>query len=184
MGLTYDYMFKKYFSLAAEINYNQRGFTSDILITDNAANPTIKKRAAKLYYDYVALPLKAGFDFGNLFYSSADKSKRFYGFVNIGVIPSLLVNAKTTGPAINDNGQSSATITYDVADRVTKFDVAGLAEIEAGYILKNGFRLFTSFAYQHGFTTITNEEYFEDSKIQHRWGTMAIGLKFNLTGER
>jgi len=170
-GLTYEYLLKKHFSIGADLLYNQRGFTNNNVFTDNLGNPTAEKHIIKFNYEYVSLPIKTGFNIGN----------KFYGFTNIGVIPSLLINAKTTTPTLNTDGNVTGNETFDVTSRVTKFDFAGLAEIGAGYKFKNRYWLFTSFAYQHSFTSITNSEYFANSKIRHNGMALTIGLKCALT---
>lgn len=172
-GLTYEYLFKKHFSVGADFIYNQRGFTNDIIFTDDFGNPTGEKYTTKFNYDYVSLPIKTGFNIGN----------KLFGFTNIGVIPSLLVNAKSIFPTFNADGKLSGNETFDVTNRVSKFDFAGIAEIGAGYKFKNRFWFFTSFAYQYSFTTITNSEYFSNSKIRHNGITLSIGLKCALTKE-
>lgn len=145
---------------------------NDIVFTDFLGNPTGEKYTTKFNYDYVSLPIKTGLNFGN----------KFFGFANIGVIPSLLVNAKTITLTINADGRVTGNETVDVTSRVTKFDLAGLAEIGGGYKIKSRYWLFTSFAYQYSLTTITNSEYFADSK-RHNGMTLIIGLKCALTKE-
>ena len=172
-GLTYEYLFKKHFSVGADLIYNQRGFTNDIVFTDNLGNPTGEKYTTKFNYDYVSLPIKTGFNIGN----------KFYGFTNIGVIPSLLVDAKTVSPTFNTDGKVTGNETFDVTNRVSKFDLAGLIEIGGGYKFKGRYWLFTSFSYQHSFTTITNSDYFANSKIRHNGMALTIGLKCALTKE-
>ena len=154
-GLTYEFLIKKHFSIGADLIYNQRGFTNDIVFTDNLGNPTGEKYTTKFNYDYVSLPIKTGFKIGN----------KIFGFTNIGVIPSLLVDAKTILPTFNTDGNVTGNETFDVTSRVTKFDFASLAEIGGGYKCKDRYWLFTSFAYQYSFTTITNSEYFASRDV-------------------
>jgi len=172
-GLTYEYLFKEHFSVGADLIYNQRGFTNDIIFTDDLGNPTGEKYVTRYDYDYVSLPLNIGFNIGN----------KFYGFTNIGVIPSLLADAKTTSPTFNTDREFTGNETFDFTSQVTKFDLAGFAEIGGGYKFKNRFWLFTSFSYQYSFTTITNSEYFANSKVRHNGMTLKIGLKYALTKE-
>jgi hypothetical protein len=172
-GMTYEYLFKKHFCIGADLIYNQRGFTNDIVFTDNLGNPTGEKHTTKFNYDYVSLPIKTGFNIGN----------KLYGFTNIGVIPSLLVDAKTTTPTFDTNGKLTGNETFDMTNRVSKFDLAGLIEIGGGYKFKERYWLFTSFSYQHSFTTITNSDYFTNSKIRHNGMALIIGLKCALTKE-
>lgn len=172
-GLTYEFLIKKHFSIGADLIYNQRGFTNDLIFTDNLGNPTGEKYTTKFNYDYVSLPIKTGFNIGT----------NLYGFTNIGLIPSLLVDAKTTTPTFDTDAKFTGNETFDVTNRVSKFDFAGLVEIGGGYKFKGRYWLFTSFSYQHSFTTITNSEYFANSKIRHNGMTLTIGLKCALTKE-
>ena len=172
-GLTYEFLFKKHFSIGADLIYNQRGFTNDLVFTDNLGNPTGEKYTSKFNYDYISLPIKTGFNIGT----------KLYGFTNIGVIPSLLVNAKTITPTFDTDAKFTGNETFDVTNRVSKFDFAGLVEIGGGYKFKGRYWLFTSFSYQHSFTTITNSEYFANSKIRHNGMALTIGLKCALIKE-
>jgi len=172
-GLTYEFLFKKHFSIGADLIYNQRGFTNDLVFTDNLGNPTGEKYTSKFNYDYISLPIKTGFNIGT----------KLYGFTNIGVIPSLLVDAKTITPTFDSDAKFTGNETFDVTNRVSKFDFAGLVEIGGGYKFKGRYWLFTSFSYQHSFTTITNSEYFANSKIRHNGMALTIGLKCALTKE-
>lgn len=64
VGLTYDYTFKKYFSAGADIIYNQRGFSLDWPLVDNQGNYIGRDMTYNYNYDYITLPLKAGFNYG------------------------------------------------------------------------------------------------------------------------
>jgi hypothetical protein len=172
-GLTYEFLFKNHYSIGADLIYNQRGFTNDLVFTDNLGNPTGEKYTTTFNYDYVSLPIKTGFNIGT----------KLYGFTNIGLIPSLLVDAKTTTPTFDTDAKFTGNETFDVTNRVSKFDFAGLVEIGGGYKFKERYWLFTSFSYQHSFTTITNSEYFANSKIRHNGMALTIGLKCALTKE-
>ncbi len=172
-GLIYEFLFNKHFSIGADFIYNQRGFTNDIVFTDNLGNPTGEKYTTKFNYDYISLPIKTGFNIGT----------KLYGFTNIGVIPSLLVDAKITTPTFGTDKKFTGNETIDHTNLVSKFDFAGLIEIGGGYKFNERYWLFTSFSYQHSFTTITNSDYFANSKRRHNGINLSIGLKFAVTKE-
>ena len=91
----------------------------------------------------------------------------------------MLINAETIIPTFeNIDGE-----TFDVTDKVKKIDFGGLIEIGGSYKFKERFLLFTSFAYQQSFTTITNEDYFSNGKAKHYGMTLSIGLKYALKKE-
>jgi len=172
-GLTYNYLVKKHFSVGTELIFNQRGFTNDIVFSDNLGNPSGEKHTTRFNYDYVSLPLKTGFNIGT----------NLYGFANVGVIPSLLLDAKTITPSFDTEGKFTGNETFDVTNKVSKFDFAGQVEIGGGYKFKGRYWLFTSLSYQQSFTTITNSDYFANSKIKHYGTVLTVGLKYSLTKE-
>ena len=167
VGLSYDYIFKKNFIVGADILYNQRGFTTDIIFTDEHGNLTGQKATMNYNYDYLTIPLKVGYHYG----------KSFYCFVNIGLTPAILMDAQTIIPKIKFLPSEK----HDVTDRVNKFDIGGIIEIGVGYKFIDRFWLYSSFSYQNSFTTITNSDYFANSKIRHNGMTISIGLKYALT---
>ena len=165
--MTYEYQLKKHFTIGVDLLYSQKGFTNDIIFTDENGNPIGEKGRSDFNYDYLSFPLKGGFIIGN----------RISGFVNLGIVPSFLIDAKTIVPTFDGNE------TFDVTDIVTKFDFGGLIEIGGNCKFNHRLFLFTSFTYQHSFTTLTNSDYFADDKIKLYGMTLSIGLKYALKKE-
>ena len=169
-GLTYQYILNERFNLGTDLLYFQRGFTNDIVFTDEFGNPTGESATSRFNYDYLSVPLKGGIVIGN----------KFSGFANLGIVPSLLVDATTITPAIE--GVQEETV-YNVTDRVTKFDLGGLVEIGANYKITPDFLLSATFGYQHSFTSITNDDYFRISEVHHYGMVLSFGLKYALKKE-
>lgn len=165
-GLAYEYEFKKKFHIGLDLVYAQKGFKNDVVFTDMYGNPIGEKVTSHFNYDYLSLPLKAGFSLGN----------SFAGFLNIGVVPSLLINAKTIMSQFNNPNDN----TVDVTDKVTKFDFGGIVEIGGSYKFRERFLLFTSFAYQQSFMTFTNENYFSNGRARHFGMMLSVGFKYVL----
>ena len=169
-GFTYEYIFPKRVTVGADLIYSQRGFTNEIMHTDDLGNQTSGKATLEFTYDYLSLPIKIGYTTdGNL-----------YSFGNIGLVPSLLIDAKTRRPTFDNGGRVTGTETIDITDRVTDTDFAGLVEIGAGYKISDSFDLFSTFSYQRSLTTITNSEYFTNTTIRHSGTTLYIGVKCSL----
>jgi len=169
-GLSYEYLLNDHFSMGTDVIYNQRGFRSDFIFMDELGNQTGEKAIFKFNYDYLSLPLKAG-------YRTDDK---LYTFANIGLVPSILTNAKTVMPLFDENMNADGNETIDITDKVAKFDLAALAEIGVGYSFRDRCWLYSSCGYLHSFTTITNDHYFADSKISHNGLAFSIGIKYAL----
>ena len=169
-GLTYEYLFKKHITFGANIIYNQRGFTTKMDYTDMIGY-SIGSDKVKFSYDYLSIPITTGYNSGN----------KLYSFANIGLIPSILVDSKTSRTTIDTDGRILFSEVIDMTNYVSKFDLAGLIEIGGGYKFKKEYWLFSSIGYQQSFTTITNSEYFANSKIRHNGIIFTIGIKYVLT---
>jgi hypothetical protein len=169
-GLTYQYFLNERFNLGIDLLYFQKGFTNEIVFTDEFGNPTGESATSTFNYDYLSVPLKGGIVIGD----------KFSGFANLGIIPSILLDAKTTTPAIEGFQEET---TDNVTDRVTKFDIGGLVEIGASYKITPGFLLSATFGYQHSFTSITNDNYFSNAEVRHYGMILSIGLKYALKKE-
>lgn len=173
VGLTYDYTFKKYFSAGADIIYNQRGFSLDWPLVDNQGNYIGRDMTYNYNYDYITLPLKAGFNYG----------KKFYGFINLGVTPSVLVSAKVKNPIfIEENGALVPThyVKTNVFQDMKKFDIGGFAEIGAGYKIKERYWLYSSVSYQHSFTSFSNKNYWGKTKMRYYGVNVNLGVKIEI----
>lgn len=169
-GLTYEYHLNEKFDLGIDLLYVQKGFTNDMIFTDETGNPTGEYATSVFDYDYLSFPIKGGLVFGD----------KISGFINFGLVPSILIDAKIIEPAIEGIMEET---TYDITDKVTGFDFGGLIEIGGNYKFKERFYLYTSFAYQHSFTSITNENYFPKGKARHYGMIVSIGLKYALKKE-
>ena len=170
-GLTYEYLLNTHFSLGADLIYNQRGERSVAYFTDQAGNDTGDKAIEKFNIDYISVPLKVGYQIGH----------KFYGFANIGVIPSMVEHATLYTPLYESYGRMFISATADMTKRVTKFDIAGLLELGGGYKFKNRYWLFTSIGYQYSFTTLYNSNYFINDNLRNHGITWSVGIKYALT---
>jgi hypothetical protein len=170
-GLTYDHFFTPNFSVGTGIIYNQRGYRTNIIFTDEIGNETGESATLTYNYDYITLPLKLTVQFGN----------SIYGFGSIGLSPSILVKAQYIEPRIEHNGNVIPAKTYDIQNSLNQFDIGAFVEIGGGYKFKGRYWLYTSFAYQHSISPFVNPEYNPASKLRHYGMTLNIGLKYNLT---
>ena len=170
VGFNYEYLFKKGFSIGFDLIYNKLGFTNDIIFTDNFGNPTGKRYTTKYNYDYISFPIKTGFNIGT----------KFCGFTNVGIIPSFLIDAKTISPTFDQDIKLSGYETFEVTNYVSKFDFSGLFEIGGSFTLNERYWLFTSMSYFQSFTSITNSNYFSNSKIRHNGFNLNLGMKYSI----
>ncbi|WP_123776025.1 outer membrane beta-barrel protein [Brumimicrobium aurantiacum] len=164
-GLSYQYQLKNNYHFGLDFIYAQKGFDDIIVFTDDFGNSTGTKYTSEFDYNYFSIPLKAGFSVGN----------KLSSFMNIGIVPSWLTSAVYRSPA---NKSSWEGVVLDVTDEVTKFDLGGLVEIGGSYTLFDQYIMYTTFGYQHSFTSFTNENYFNNTEVRHYGFGFSIGLKY------
>lgn len=158
-GLTYEYQINNRFNFGLDLLYFQKGFEINQNLT--------KKEYNSFNYDYLSIPVKGGFFIGD----------KVSGFVNIGIVPSILINAKVTGPSLFYHEEKKS---LDFTDKVTKFDFGGLIEIGGNCKLGDKLLIFLSLSYQHSLTTVTNTYYVSNFKVKHYGITLSGGLKYIL----
>ncbi len=163
-GLTYQYIINNNFSLGLDLLYVQKGFKNDITFINPSGKPIGTGEDSDFSYDYLSFPIKAGYSIGNT----------ISGFIYLGVVPALIVKAETIIPTFEGSE------TFNVKNKVTSFDFAGLIEVGASYAASNRLLIITSFAYQHSFTTLSNSDYFSGSNMKHYGITLSIGIKYAL----
>lgn len=165
-GIDFQYLFKNPFSVGVGLNYEQKGFKSYTKISNGN---TTRKLTHTTNINYLSIPLKGGLRFGN----------KLFGFTKVGVVPSLLINAKSISPNFDGNGKTSGSTTSDISNTVSKFDFSGLGEIGAGYMFNERYWLTASVLYQKSFTrVIRKDDYYQSLDIKHDVKTLTIGLKY------
>lgn len=167
-GVTYEYAFKRPFSIGADILFSQRGFKNPLILTDNLGNPTGERADLHQRFDYVALPIKFGYRRGT----------RVFGFINAGVVPSVLVNAVIILP-FHLNGQPGEE-RLDITKNASSMDLAAFGEIGGGYTVAGKYGLFASAAYQQSITTIRQGRTYPESIMMSRGLTLSLGVKYAL----
>lgn len=166
-GLTYEYKINRSFNLGVDLLYAQRGFRNNTTLVDGSGNVVDENSILKHDYNYFSIPIKGGFSIG----------EKIVGFVNIGLIPSFLINAQKTYPGIEGVMFDTA---FDVTDDYPRYSFEGLLEIGAAYKFENNFLIFTSFDYQHGFTSFTQNEFSNTFDMFHRGMSISVGLRYAL----
>ncbi len=164
-GITLDYLLRNNISLGADIIYSQKGFGNYFILGDQIGSNGQTSAGRDLiyfHYDYLSIPLKIGYSIG----------QTFYGFGNLGMIPSYLVNAKT-------KFQEKTSI--DQTDRASKFDFAGQIELGCGYKIKDSYFIYTSISYANSLTYVSNQNYFPASDITNYGVAVSLGLRYQLT---
>ncbi len=95
-GLTYTFHFNERLTFGADRLYLQRGFRDDIYFTDQSGYVE-EEKLFRFNFDYVAVPLKVGYNFG----------QQLYGFVNVGVMPSFLDQSVIKSETFDANGKQT-----------------------------------------------------------------------------
>lgn len=164
-GVTYELLLKK-ISFGADIVYAQHGFAEEFESLPGDSD----EFTYRYHYDYLSIPIKVG-------YTNFNRGNGTFGFIKAGVIPSLLMNAKTEIPRLNEDAEIIGERTVDVTDEVSAFDLAGHVEIGGGHKITNKLWVTLSFAYRHSITSIANARYFGNAGIRHNGFGAYLGLR-------
>ena len=176
-GLTYEFKLKNNILLGADLLYIQKGYSADISIT-NDEGMLIGMGRSHPSYNYLSLPLKVGYSFG----------EKISGFFYIGIVPALLTDAYYGFSDPNNVQQNTDNPgKHDITKYTPNFELSGLAEVGANYKINERFLLTTSLGGHIGFTAITDFGNVENSIFDDQDNTMknygfywTFGLKYAL----
>ena len=169
-GIGYELMLKNYI-ITTGLLYNQFGFIKRILFAYENGNIFEINSDFEYNYDYLSIPLKLGYSIG----------KKFRIVPMLGIQPSFLVKAGTIRPKLDINNQKIGFRTVNVKEYVSKFDLAGLLEIELNYSINSHIDIFTSCDYKYSFTTFSNDNYFSECKLKHYAYAFSVGMKYKIS---
>jgi len=164
-GFNYEYTFPGKLTLGADLLYSQQGYKDEIAVLTVQDISWIS--GIKLAYDYISLPLKVGYTWG----------EQVKGFVKTGLCPSVLIRGEYWYLDKNFPGSPKEGYAYE---RAPKFDLGALVELGAAYAIKNDMELFSSLTYRKSFTTISSENHFQGLDMKHYLFSLSFGLKYKL----
>jgi hypothetical protein len=170
-GLTGLYGFKNHFRFGSQVNYEQRGFKSYLIFTDQNGNLTGRREPLLYNYDYLSVPIQIQYTFG----------QKIYGLVGLGLVPAFLMKANTKFPIFDDNLVVIGTQSTNLIHNVSRFDCAAFALVGVGMDIGEKLAVETSFRYEYGFTTLTNSHYFSWIKMHHVCMIPEISIQYSLT---
>lgn len=167
-GVTYTYRTNQNFQLGVGFLYYQKGFKLGGIYTTDTGEYDGAMPIISFNYDYVSFPVKVGYTFG----------KQLIGFVNVGIVPSILVKGKLIQP--DDHRFGIKGFNNDLTSQVTPFDMGGLIEIGGDYKLSQRVMVSVALDYQHSLIPFTNEDYFSYLDAVHHGLTLSLGGKYVL----
>jgi hypothetical protein len=165
-GLTYEYLLNNSFSLSADLLLDLRGFHYEVPMYDDLGHPTGYSGTTREDFAYLSFPLKAGYNIGD----------NLYGYVNLGVIPAILLNSVVTIPI----GSLLGDRTYNNYSNNRKFDISALIELGGGYSISERIRLCTSISFQNSLMSATLPEDGDLFELTHYGMTITAGIKYTL----
>lgn len=166
MGFTYDYFLKKHFSIGADLLYDQRGFLYPDPPAAGIIGPNYYKMVTTRNYNYISVPLKVGFNYG----------EKIFGFANVCLVPSFLVKSEIVTTRFNTDGSIRDIGISDRTGTSTQLDFSGLLEVGGGYKFGR-YWVYSSISYQHSFYDIIY-----DSIVLYGF-KLNLGLKYALKPE-
>jgi len=162
-GITYEQQVSKGILIGTELLYQQRGYETYLMFTDDFGNP-LNSDNTKFNSNYIALPIKVGYTIGN----------KLSGFLNIGIVPSILTESKIILPDI------FYVNSVDYKNQTKTFDLAGMTEIGGNYRISKLLLISASFAFQYSFTSNIKTEYAEGATARHYGMNVCAGVKYAL----
>ncbi|OFY32366.1 MAG: hypothetical protein A2X01_15215 [Bacteroidetes bacterium GWF2_35_48] len=163
-NITYDYQMDDHSVIVTGLGYIQRGFYTMIVFT-NEFGKTIGDGKIYYNYDYIEIPIKIKYQFGDKF--------KFYGF--LGIAPNYLIKSNYHIPAI---GNTVPEHTENTTNDVAKIDFTGEIGLGISYDIDEKFKIGLDFSYNHGTMTVTTKKYFDGIELVHYNFESMIGVQY------
>ncbi|MPM96525.1 hypothetical protein SDC9_143689 [bioreactor metagenome] len=168
-GITYDLMLNESYRIGVDVFYSQQG-ARDIFIVMNEQGEYVRDMDIKMYYDYLSVPVKIGYELG-------DKIR----FIpKLGVVPAFAIKTEITAPAFNENRIVTGEVTLDHINYVSKFDTGGIAEIGMETDVSKNIVFCSNLNYKRSLTTFSNSNYNEGAHMRHYGFSITAGIKYRL----
>ena len=164
-GVNYNLNFQKNLNFDFNLLYTQQGFKIEEIYKESEDDlGYIFETNYK--YNYLYLPIKAGYRFGN----------KIKFIPRLGIQPGILLNAKT----IFTNPTSKLDQEFDNTDNISKFDFAWNIEVELNTKLNSNLELFTIITRNYSLTNYSNEKYINKINLKHKSTLIGIGFRYEL----
>jgi len=171
VGLDYEYNSKGLFTLGAGIWFNQTGNSSHVTFT-NEVGQQLKDVRIQMHSNYISLPLSVGI--------KTQKSTFFYG--NIGIVPSLLLNAViVSDEPIFDMSQTGKERT-DITDNYRVYDIPFQLQLGAGFRFNEKLSAQTGLMFQYSIFKVLGTN---NNRYGNHYGvTPMVSLRYGLGGKK
>ncbi len=163
-GVKYEHYFYNNTMLGIDMMYSQQGFLS----VSHGKNIDV---SSKFYYDYLSLPIKFGYAFGN----------NIKIVPKIGIQTSYLLTANII-ETINyiDDKPNDITKT-NITATTPKIDFAGLVELELCYDINDNTSIYSSLFAKRSFNKFSGTDFMPFSEIKHLVFGVLFGIKFDIS---
>lgn len=158
-GINYEYQHNDKYVIDLGIEYKRFGCNVEAHFTNNLGQ-VIGIIDVKHIFDYISLPVKVGFLYGN----------KLVFIPKIGVVPAYLARAKV----ISKNDYYTDEV--DIKKDVSKFNLSGILELESNYQLNDQLTLTSGVCFQHSILNVN----LNLSKIRNYSLGVFCGLKYKI----
>ena len=170
-GLDYGFKFKNNLKIGGNILYSETGFKYKTIFTDDYGNPITNGISySDFHFNYLSIPIKVGYEYGN----------KMFVYGNIGFSTSFLLFSMISSPVLNANLEEIDRDNADITSIVAPIELAGIIEIGFGYTFFEKLGVFIEGNFQHGFTTLTTNEFFSGNTILNYKTSASIGIRYKL----
>jgi len=163
-GLDYEYNSKGIFTFSTGLWFNQTGNASDVTFT-NEVGQEVKEVKVDIQSNYISLPLSVGIK----------TNEKIYFFGNIGIVPSLLLNALIVS---DDPIIERTNITHDYPF----YDIPFQLQLGAGMRFNEKLSLQTGLMFQYSILKVIGPK---GNRFGNHYGfTPMLSLRYALGGEK
>lgn len=163
-GIRYEFWFLERFNIGIDFLYNQHRFAYTY-------NPFDDKIHHVSTYNYISYPIKLGYVVGD----------KIGITINIGIVPSYLLNAIKSNYNYDENGNFTGVSSYQMdREHFEIFDFAGLAELGVKYGLYYKVDIYSTIMFRHSNKPFSDSRVIDDAGWIHYGFSWIFGLKYKL----
>jgi hypothetical protein len=170
-GLDYEYNSKGIFTINSGIWFNQTGNASYVTFT-NEVGQEIKEVRGEMRANSISIPLAVGIK----------TKKKTYFFGNVGIVPSLLLNARLVSKESLVNVNLPGGENVDISNQYRNFDIPFQLQLGAGVCLNEKMSIQTGLMFQYSILKVIGTE---GNRFGNHYGfTPILYLRYKLGGEK
>ncbi|MFH2096026.1 MAG: hypothetical protein ABIJ16_10005 [Bacteroidota bacterium] len=171
-GLSYDYSIDRHLHIGVDFLYYRIGYRSVLYSIDAEGNVTELNNLAKFQFEYYTFPIKLGLHYG----------KKYYGYTNAGATISLIHDATSYTPKIDENGNEYSRRPNNLLSYVPGATPGIMLEQGFGIQFKERIRVFTTLSFYRDLGKLYLQYYYlTEENVRLYALNLKIGVNYALS---